>query len=177
MPAAEEWTVVRPKSRRSRRGEGSTSTSNPFPQPSRSVSPETSEDGSGIDGDMDSSNSDEVMEENDSEDDRVQAVKEGITHATCRRPSLAKPPFEYNKVGLEQALNLLGNKGCLKVSANTLGVSKKIHELAQKGYNARFKLFQPTARKARRSMWKKTGAARRNASEEAGGPQQGGVRR
>ncbi|KAM6482548.1 hypothetical protein HDV62DRAFT_46319 [Trichoderma sp. SZMC 28011] len=63
MPAAEEWTVVRPKSRRSRRGQGSTSASNPFPQPSRSVSPETSEDGSGIDGDMDDSNSDEVMEE------------------------------------------------------------------------------------------------------------------
>ncbi|KAL5082977.1 hypothetical protein Trisim1_002467 [Trichoderma cf. simile WF8] len=37
MPAAEEWTVVRPKSRRSRRGQGSTSTSNPFPQPSRAV--------------------------------------------------------------------------------------------------------------------------------------------
>ncbi|KAL7804041.1 hypothetical protein V8C43DRAFT_2799 [Trichoderma afarasin] len=33
----EEWTVVRPKSRRSRRGQGSTSTSNPFPQPSRAV--------------------------------------------------------------------------------------------------------------------------------------------
>ncbi|KAL6795466.1 hypothetical protein J3E68DRAFT_427092 [Trichoderma sp. SZMC 28012] len=47
MPATEDWTV-----------------------PSRSVSPETSEDGIGIDGDMDDSNSDEVMEENDSEDDK-----------------------------------------------------------------------------------------------------------
>ncbi|OPB38201.1 hypothetical protein A0O28_0013050 [Trichoderma guizhouense] len=69
MPATEDWTVLRSKSRRSRRGQGSTSTSNPFSQPSRSVSPETSEDGSGMDGDMDDSNSDEVMEENDSEDE------------------------------------------------------------------------------------------------------------
>ncbi|KKO97624.1 hypothetical protein THAR02_10272 [Trichoderma harzianum] len=37
MPAAEDWTVVRPKSRRSRRGQGSTSTSSPFSQPSRAV--------------------------------------------------------------------------------------------------------------------------------------------
>ncbi|KAL6835883.1 hypothetical protein J3E69DRAFT_319746 [Trichoderma sp. SZMC 28015] len=38
MPAeAEDWTVVRSKTRRSRRGQGSTSTSNPFSQPSRSV--------------------------------------------------------------------------------------------------------------------------------------------
>ncbi|KAH0531406.1 hypothetical protein TsFJ059_000242 [Trichoderma semiorbis] len=33
----EDWTVVRPKSRRSRRGQGSTSTSSPFSQPSRAV--------------------------------------------------------------------------------------------------------------------------------------------
>ncbi|KAF3065457.1 hypothetical protein CFAM422_009715 [Trichoderma lentiforme] len=44
MPAAEEWTVVRPKSRRSRRGQGSTSTSHPFPQPSRAVSYLTKEE-------------------------------------------------------------------------------------------------------------------------------------
>ncbi|QYS92967.1 SRR1 domain-containing protein [Trichoderma simmonsii] len=38
MPAAaEDWTVVRSKTRRSRRGQGSTSTSDPFSQPSRSV--------------------------------------------------------------------------------------------------------------------------------------------
>ncbi|KKP07281.1 hypothetical protein THAR02_00605 [Trichoderma harzianum] len=69
MPAPADWTMVRYKTRRSRRGQGSTSTSNPFSQPSRSVSLETNEDGSDIDGDMDDSNSDEVMEENDSEDE------------------------------------------------------------------------------------------------------------
>ncbi|PKK47819.1 hypothetical protein CI102_8632, partial [Trichoderma harzianum] len=44
MPATEDWTVVRPKSRRSRRGQGSTSTSHPFPQPSRAVSYLTKEE-------------------------------------------------------------------------------------------------------------------------------------